>query len=77
MTAFPVPPVGSLHEMHERLDRVHVEAQDLIAESQWLRLKSRELRDRIRRERLARIPLSPNPLGQITKSALEQRNISF
>lgn len=48
---FTTKPVSELDEMRERLERVHAEAHDLIAESQWLRLKSRELRDRIRRDR--------------------------
>jgi hypothetical protein len=37
--------------MRERLDRAHEEAQELIAESYWLRLRSRELLDCINRPR--------------------------
>jgi hypothetical protein len=39
----------SLDEMRERFERSRAEAQEVIAESQWLRLKSSE--DRLRRER--------------------------
>jgi hypothetical protein len=38
-----------LLEMRERFERSHEEAQEVIAESRWLRLKSRELLDRVRR----------------------------
>lgn len=41
----------SLDEMRGRLDHAREQAQELIAESHWLRLKSRELLARIRRER--------------------------
>jgi hypothetical protein len=41
----------SLAELRERFDRTHEQAQELIAESRGLRLKSRELLVRIRRER--------------------------
>ena len=41
----------SLDEMRGRLDHAREQAQELLAESQWLRLKSRELLARIRRER--------------------------
>jgi hypothetical protein len=44
----------SLNEMRGRLDRAHEEAQTVIAESEWLRLKSRELIDRIRHDRQTR-----------------------
>jgi hypothetical protein len=41
----------SWDEIRARLDRVHEEAQKVIAESEWLRLKSREFIARIRHDR--------------------------
>jgi uncharacterized coiled-coil DUF342 family protein len=41
----------SSDQTRKRIDRAHEQAQELIAESHWLRLKSRELLERIRRER--------------------------
>jgi hypothetical protein len=41
----------SLDDLRERLERLHEEARESIAESYWLRLKSRELVDTIRGER--------------------------
>jgi uncharacterized coiled-coil DUF342 family protein len=49
----------SLDEMRGRLDHAHEQAQELIAESHWLRLKSRELLERIRRDRADRARLRP------------------
>ena len=40
----------SWDKIRARIDRVHEEAQKVIAESEWLTLKSRELLDRIRRD---------------------------
>ena len=41
----------SLDEIRERLNRSHEQARELIAESRWLRLKSRELVESLRHER--------------------------
>jgi hypothetical protein len=41
----------SSDQMRKRMERAHEQAQELIAESHWLRLKSRELLERIRRAR--------------------------
>ena len=38
----------SLDDMRERFDRAHEEARELIAESRRLRLKNRQLLERIR-----------------------------
>jgi predicted transcriptional regulator len=40
----------SLQQLRERLDRAHDEAREVIAESRQLRIKLRELVDRLRRE---------------------------
>jgi hypothetical protein len=40
----------SLQQLRERLDCAHDEAREVIAESRWLRLKARELVDRLRRK---------------------------
>jgi hypothetical protein len=51
--------------MRERLDQAHVKALQLIAESRWLRLKSRALVHRIREGRVGnpRSPMAGTTLG--------------
>jgi hypothetical protein len=49
MTDIPL----SLQQLRERLDCAHDEAREVIAESRRLRLKARELVDRLRRNATA------------------------